>query len=245
MHTPPGFVLALLLVGAMLAGTASADQSIVPAGAQPFGGELTYMADAARFTDCRTGRSHPVALEGDWIAAERAYVAAAREPAAPVYVTFDGTIADRPKMEGDGVEPTVVVQRFIHAWPHERCERARADASLSNTYWRIVRLGAEAVRATPNRREPHLVLRSSDGRTSYTATVGCNQLTGWYTVNADAITFSPAAATLLPCPPPLDTQEKALGAALARTRRWRVIGNTLELFDDQGTPSGLFEAVYL
>lgn len=85
-------------------------------------GELTYMADAARFTECRTGRGYPVAMEADFVAMERGYREAVKEPGARLYVTFEGSILDRPRMEGDGAERTVVVTRFIKASPGERCK---------------------------------------------------------------------------------------------------------------------------
>jgi copper homeostasis protein (lipoprotein) len=44
-------------------------------------GEMTYMADAARFTECLTGRSYPVVMEADFIAMERAYLEHAGRPA--------------------------------------------------------------------------------------------------------------------------------------------------------------------
>jgi len=209
------------------------------------GGELTYFADAARFTECLTGRSYPVALEGDFAALERAYLAAIKEPGAPLYVTFEGSIVDRPRMEGGGTERTVVVNRYINVWPEERCERARADASLSNTYWRIVRLGADPVSALHGRREPHVILRLMDGTASYSATVGCNSLAGGYAVDGPVIRFSPAATTRMACPAPLDDWERRLGEVLQSASRWKITANTLELADAQGRPLALLVAVYL
>lgn len=209
------------------------------------GGELTYLADAARFTECLTGRSYPVALEGDFAALERAYLAAVKEPGAALYATFEGSIVDRPRMEGGGAERTVVVNRYINVWPEERCERARADASLSNTYWRIVRLGADPVSAAPGRREPHVILRLSDGAASYSATVGCNSLAGGYAVDGPVIRFSPAATTRTACPAPLDDWERRLGEVLQSASRWKITANTLELADAQGRPLALLVAVYL
>ncbi|MBK9063965.1 MAG: copper resistance protein NlpE N-terminal domain-containing protein [Acidobacteria bacterium] len=85
-------------------------------------GEMTYMADAARFTECRTSRCYPVAMEADFVAMERGYRKTVKEPGAKLYVTFEGSILDRPKMEGDGAERTVVVTRFIKALPDEWCK---------------------------------------------------------------------------------------------------------------------------
>jgi heat shock protein HslJ/uncharacterized lipoprotein NlpE involved in copper resistance len=86
-------------------------------------GELTYLADAARFTECITGRSYPVAFEADFVQLERAYVAQASAPGAPLYVSFEGSLVDRPEQDGPGTATTVVVRRFVAAWPEQRCTR--------------------------------------------------------------------------------------------------------------------------
>lgn len=93
-----------------------------------FGGELRYLADAASFTECLTGRRYPVAFEADWPSAERAYLAAVIEPGGPLYTTFEGLLVARPKMDGEGTEPTLVVSRFINAWPGQGCEHSGAQA---------------------------------------------------------------------------------------------------------------------
>ncbi len=208
------------------------------------GGEMRYLADAARFTECVTGRSYPMVMEEGFVDAERAYRAATPQPGTLLYVTFEGSIELRPKADGPGLEPSVVVRRFVNAWPGQRCERARANASLTNTYWRIVRLGGEPVGTTAGRREPHLVLQGEGERRRYRATVGCNQMMGGYTTEGETLTFAAGASTRMACPPPLDGLERRLGEALAKTVRWQVNASTLELFDATGAPVALFEAVY-
>jgi heat shock protein HslJ len=139
------------------------------------------------------------------------------------------------------------VTRFVRAWPGETCERARADASLANTYWKIVRLGATEVTTAAGRREPHLKIRSEarDGLAGdYVATVGCNTIRGDYHVAGQTLAFGAGTATRLGCPPALEALERELGALLARTARWSIAANTLELLDAGGTPLGLFQAVY-
>ena len=207
-----------------------------------FGGELRYMADAATFTECLSGRRYPVAMEADWIKLERAYLAAVTTPGGPLYVTFEGQVAGRPRMEGDGTEPTVVVKRYINVWPGQNCERARGTAELTNTIWRIVRLGDDVLPRTLGR-EPRLMLRQNESR--YSATVGCNQLIGAYTVEGTSLSFSRGAATKMACPPPLDRIEQMLVAALGETRTFRIYGETLELYDARGASLALFESLYL
>lgn len=260
LRLPRAQMAATGLLAAVLGGAALATACSEPGDAEPaeepvaeiappqesrlFGGEMVYMADAARITLCKTGRSLPIAMEGEYPALERAYLEARSGPGASLYVTLEGSIAPRPKMEGEGTEPSLVVQRFVHAWPDLTCERARADASLTNTYWRIVRLGQESVGVGEEGREPHLLLREDGEGARYGATVGCNQLGGAFTIDGEELAFGPAAATMMACQPPLDALERALGETLARTRGWRIEASTMELVDERGAPLALFEAVY-
>jgi copper homeostasis protein (lipoprotein) len=86
-------------------------------------GMFRYMADAARFEDCLSGRSYPVAMKGDYIQLERAYLKAAKpESGAPLMASFEGDITGRPAMEGNALTQTVVVRRFIGVWPDQSCE---------------------------------------------------------------------------------------------------------------------------
>lgn len=87
-------------------------------------GEFVYLADAGRFTPCGTRVSFPVAQVADNAALERAYLAAAAEPAAPVLVSFDGRFAMRAPMEGDGLREFVVVEGFGEAHVGQGCEGA-------------------------------------------------------------------------------------------------------------------------
>jgi copper homeostasis protein (lipoprotein) len=92
-----------------------------------FTGELRYLADAASFSECLTGRRYPVAFEADWPSAERAYLAAVAEPGGPLHTSFEGLLVERPKMDGEGTVPTLVVSRFINVWPGQSCGRDRAQ----------------------------------------------------------------------------------------------------------------------
>ena len=207
-------------------------------------GEFRYLADAARFAICRTGRSYPVAMEGAYRDLESAYLAAEKpEAGAPVVVSIVGEVLPRPAMEGDAEAPTVVVRRLVGVWPSMACERARADARLVDQYWRIVSLAGTPVTTAPDRREPHLILSSEND--AWRATVGCNQLRGRYAVNGDELAFDPGLATRMACPPPLDAWEADLQRVLADTRRWAVHAHVLELFGADGRPLAVFEAVAL
>src|SRR4030095_4671269 len=128
-------------------------------------GEMTYIADAARFTDCQSGQSYPIAMEADFVKMQRTYMDRVSSPGSKLYVTFEGSIADRPRMEGSGTERTVVVSTFIDAWPNQNCERSRADASLANRYGRVTQLAGDPVAPpTGGQREPQLILRDDSGK---------------------------------------------------------------------------------
>jgi uncharacterized lipoprotein YbaY/heat shock protein HslJ len=216
-----------------------------PAAAAPTAGlrgMAVYFADAARFADCVTGRDLPVAMEGEqYIALERALTEAGATPDARVLVTIEGRIEPRARMEGGGDEDNVIVDRVVALWPGASCARATADADLTDTYWRIRRLGETRPEPAEGRREPHLILRAEDGR--FAATVGCNQMIGGFEVAGMQLRFGQAASTMMACQPPLDAAERALAETLAATRGWRINGHALELFDDAGAPRALLEAV--
>ena len=206
-------------------------------------GMLTYVADEARFTECLTGRDYPLVQDGDYEALEHAYLAAGAEAAGPIMASFDGGIMQIPVENGEDTVPKVLVHRFVGVWPGETCEREVTPATLTNTYWKILRLGDTEISTGPDRREPNLMLREDETR--YAATVGCNQLVGSYALADDRLTFSVGATTRMACPAPLDEWERKLASALDSTVAWRIDGQTLELLDSDREPLALLQAAYL
>jgi len=206
-------------------------------------GMFRYLADAATFEECLTGRRYPVAMEGDYLALERAYTSLPnRTPGGPVMTSIEGNLTQRPPMEGTGTVTTVVVRRFVGLWPSQTCERAMSHASLTPQYWRIVSLRGAPVGPVANEREPHLILRGETG--GYIATAGCDRLKGAYRISGPEIAFDPPGSAG-PCPAELRQREATLLDVLAAARGWKIQGQALELFDASGTPIALLEAVYL
>ena len=210
---------------------------------RPLHGMFEYAADAPRLHECLTGRSYPVAMDGDYVALERAYVALTDAmPGAPVMATFDGAIVPRPSADGDGTVATVVVQRFSGLWPGQSCERAMTHTELSPQYWRVASLRGQRAGPIAASREPHLILRGPE--TGYRADGGCGPLEGTYWADASRIGFD-VPAVAVPCPDALVGQQAALLGVLVDTRSWRISGLVLELFDDAGHSLALLEAVHL
>jgi copper homeostasis protein (lipoprotein) len=206
-------------------------------------GMMTYLADAAIFEECLTGRSYPIATEGDYLALERGYLDGQAEPGAPLLVHVEGGLAQRPSMEGPD-RTHLLVERFIKTVPGETCARPDAVASLTNTYWRIESLSGMPVRAVENAREPHLVLFDPP-EMRFRATVGCNQMVGGYTHEGDSLVFGNAAMTMMACPPPLDTLERQLSEVLDATRRIRLEADRLDLLAADDTVLAQLRGVYM
>jgi putative lipoprotein len=121
-----------------------------------------------------------------------------------------------------------------------------ADASLTNTYWKLLAIDGEAIGPEDGAREPHLVLTEADGRLGWRATVGCNRLFGPLEIDGTTIRFPPtAASTRIACPPPFAARERALAGALAAAARWRIAGQRLALLDAGGRVRLEAEAVHL
>jgi copper homeostasis protein (lipoprotein) len=111
----------------------------------PMRGMYSYLADAGLFQECLTGWRLPVDQSGDNAALEAAYSKTRREPGEALLVYLKGTIAIRPKIEGNGTQPTLIVEKFNQIWPDETCSPSYSTAMLENTYWKLVQLGNEPV----------------------------------------------------------------------------------------------------
>ena len=202
-------------------------------------GMYSYMADAALFKECISGRRFQVAQEADNLALERAYLEAQRQPGEALMVSLQGRIAERPAMEGDAMVLTVVPEHFIRVWPGETCGARKTISELFNTRWRLTRLGDEPIVLAENQREPYILLRLEDHRLSGFG--GCNRFNGSFEIEGQSITFSPMAATMLACIPGGDT-ERAFLAALGNVTSFLKTAHHLELLDADGTIVARFEA---
>lgn len=202
-------------------------------------GMYSYMADAALFTDCQTGRSLPVAMEGDNRALERAYLQVEHEPGEALLVTLEGRIVPRMPMEGPGPVATLLPEKFVSIRPGARCDSPATSAELLGTYWKLTYLGD--VKAIPfaDQREPHIVLYR-DNRV--TGSDGCNLLSGSFRLDQDRLAFSQIAMTLMACTQGSD-QEQSFKQVLGSAARYRTVNGFLELLDEDGVILARFEAI--
>lgn len=203
-------------------------------------GMYRYMADAGRFTECVTKQSWPVAQERENAALESAYSRARRGRGQEVLVEVVGRVALRPKIEGEGRERTLVVERVVGVRPNERCGSQTSNEPLESTRWKLTRLGDKAVTVGAGQREPYFMLNSETGRV--TGSGGCNQLSGRYEAEDGSLTFSGMAVTRMACPAGMDVERRFL-AALRATNTAEITLKRLELFDENGRLLARLEAM--
>ncbi len=115
----------------------------------------------------------------------------------------------------------------------------KPDVTLTNTYWKAVTISGEAI--TVENKEPFVQFKD-DGSTN--GHLGCNNFSGSYEVNEQALTFKPLASTKKMCVSQMDI-EAAMSAALAATAKYSINGEQLTLLDDSDEPLATFVATYM
>lgn len=208
-------------------------------------GMYQYMADAALFTECRTGARFPVSMEADNIALESAYLDVRDEPGEQVLVTLEGSIALRPAMEGDALVPKIIPERFVSVSPGATCESVddasdgTTSAAIENIHWNLVALNGDVASSGIEGRAPSLSLDSFAKHAS--GATGCNVFGGSYTLIGDELNFGELVSTRMYCEGVMD-QESAYLDALESTRAWRLNDGGLELIGGDGGILARFEA---
>jgi heat shock protein HslJ/uncharacterized lipoprotein YbaY len=193
-------------------------------------GMFRYTADAARFRDCRSNHQWPVAMSDDYLSLERAYNARRSRPGHELKVSLNGRIEERPKRDGAGTEPTLVVVKFLAAMPGETCEQPDERAGLENARWVPTEMAGRPVSVTQAQSEPWIMLEPRSKR--FTGYAGCNRFSGSYEVAHDSLRFGRVMSTQMACIS-METEQTFL-RALRFTRRYQVLGRTLDLRDDRG-----------
>jgi copper homeostasis protein (lipoprotein) len=218
----------------------------------PLQGLFRYLADAASIRLCATGTQLPVAMEGDYLALERAYLAArpADAPGLPLLVNLEGLIGNRPSAEpGLGPVRTLVVERFVAVQPGQSCPAQppssptgnRTQPTLQGQSWRLQALQDGKGPALPKTTDqpPELELAADSDRLSGSG--GCNRLMGGYQLKGDRLRFSQLASTQMACPEAAMAFEQRYTRALERVRRWSIDGNSLLLQDKRGRTLLVFQ----
>ncbi len=116
---------------------------------------------------------------------------------------------------------------------------SKPDASLTETYWKLIVIGEETYTAGQDQREAHLKLHINNAVSGF---AGCNTFAGNFTTKANAINLGPLAMTAMACKEGMDTEQSFI-RALDEINHYEIHGDTmLGLKGDTITLQ--FEAVY-
>ncbi len=116
------------------------------------------------------------------------------------------------------------------------------NASLVNTYWKLIELDGQPATLGAGKRELHMVLTSGGSRLRGFS--GCNRFTGDYERNESQLRFRPLAATRMACMEGMEQEQRFL-AALGEVVRFTISGNSLALYSSDERLVLRFEAVAL
>lgn len=116
------------------------------------------------------------------------------------------------------------------------------NASLANTYWKLVELDGQPAALGAGERELHMVLTSEGDRVRGFS--GCNRFTGGYEANDSQLRFEELAATMMACMEGMEQEQRFL-KSLAGVVRFTISGNSLALYSGDERLILRFEAVAL
>ena len=111
--------------------------------------------------------------------------------------------------------------------------------TLAVTHWTLVAIGSSVLGAGATEREAFITLDSAGQQLN--GSNGCNIVFARYAVRGDAIGFTGIGATKMACPKGMEI-ESAFHDALARTARFHIANQQLELVDAGGATTARFSA---
>jgi heat shock protein HslJ/membrane-bound inhibitor of C-type lysozyme len=179
--------------------------------------------DGGLFTACLVGRTYGVAPGGAEPELEKAWVEATPSREANLYVEIIG---------GFDNNNSITVDRFLRLKRDGACPAlVFRGSALRGTEWRLVELDGARPSFDEWRRRPLIRLGDADG---FTASTGCNTMSGDFVLDPDGLRFVPGPTTLMACPPAEAAIEKSFVAALTAVRTAQISGTTLDLIDSTG-----------
>ena len=207
-------------------------------------GLYSHTAEAGVFIECQSRLRLPVAQEQDNADLESAYGKVRRSTAESILAEVEGRVVMRPKVDGAGEQPTLVVERFINlGQPGKSCGGPVPTAQLQETFWELTHLGNEPVKPQEKQSLPHIILHKDKQRVSGFG--GCNNLSGTYVLEGEKLSFDKMASTLMACIPPAMELESSVNKMLEQVKVWKIEGERLELLDGDGKSLARFQSRYM
>jgi putative lipoprotein len=149
--------------------------------------------------------------------------------------------ASIPAFQGNAGGPVQVLVSRVGGGREGKGARL-PDASLTETYWKLIELDGQAAVVGAGGRELHMVLASDGSRVH--GFLGCNRFTGNYQRTGGQLSFSQLASTRMACMEGMELEQRFLDA-LGRTSRFRIRGDQLTLYSADGQQTMRFLAVAL
>ena len=112
--------------------------------------------------------------------------------------------------------------------------------AITETQWRLKKIGTEAVVPGKGQKKPYLKLEAKGNKVIGFS--GCNRLMGDYKLKGAELSFGPTAGTKMACAQGMDT-EKLFVQALPKVKTYKISGQSLDLLDSAGKALAHFEAV--
>jgi len=192
-------------------------------------GMYSYMADAGLFLECGDDKKRlPVAMEGDNIALERAYLKNRYQPGKSLLVNIEAHLDTRPEMEGNGEQQVIIVDQFLSIHQQERCTGSVPPSSLTNTYWKLVELNGEQLDSNHGAlREIHFIIRQDNLINGFS---GCNKFSGNISYTEEYITTGPLMSTRKACP--AMELENTMQNLISKANSYHIKGESLDLYYD-------------
>lgn len=121
---------------------------------------------------------------------------------------------------------------------------SRPDASLANTYWKLLDLNGQPVSLGAGKKELHMVLTAEGNQVRGFS--GCNQFRGTYELSDDQLQFGQMASTMMACVEGMEMeQEQQFLKVISNTKRFSIRGESLTIYGAEDRLILRFEAVYL
>jgi putative lipoprotein len=141
-----------------------------------------------------------------------------------------------------GAPVEILVSRVGGTPPSGRKSAPVPDASLTDTYWRLIEIDGQPATLGAGQRELHMVLTSAGNHVRGFS--GCNRFTGDYERNKSQLRFKPLAATRMACLEGMDLEQHFL-ESLGEVVRFTLSGDSMALYSGDGRLILRFEAVAL
>lgn len=116
------------------------------------------------------------------------------------------------------------------------------DASLTNTYWKLLEINEQPASLGAENKELHMIL-TGDG-SKVRGFSGCNRFMGSYKQDHSQIQFGPLAGTMMACMEGMEQEHNFL-RTLESSERFTISGEKLTLYDADNKLTMRFESVYL